>query len=153
MVKKTSILLAFILCIQVAGISQSVSPDVIATCGDFFSNASGQLQWTLGETITETYSSANNTITQGFHQPNYGIPTSIESPNVLIPIFYPNPFSYMFFIQFGQEQKNLVYDFSIYDSNGKKYFRNAAQTQLLLLLITLIFLSAPIITGLKVKIK
>ncbi|OQX82230.1 MAG: hypothetical protein B6D64_00925 [Bacteroidetes bacterium 4484_276] len=48
---------------------QSVSPEVIATSGGYFENAEISLSWTLGETVTETFSSGNVTLTQGFQQP------------------------------------------------------------------------------------
>ncbi|MFU8844174.1 MAG: hypothetical protein ACNA7V_10250 [Bacteroidales bacterium] len=49
--------------------AQSVSPEVIATAGDYFENSSGSLSWTLGEVMTETFSSGGNILTQGFQQP------------------------------------------------------------------------------------
>jgi len=48
---------------------QSVSPDVIATSGDYFQNANVSLSWTMGELITETFSNGNIALTQGFQQP------------------------------------------------------------------------------------
>lgn len=53
-----------------AGVSaQSLSPQVIASSGGFFSNGSGSLSWTLGETMTETFTGGSNQLTQGFQQP------------------------------------------------------------------------------------
>ena len=47
--------------------AQSLSPSVISSAGDFFSNASGSLSSTVAEmTMVETFSSTNNKLTQGF---------------------------------------------------------------------------------------
>jgi len=48
--------------------AQTVSPEVISTSGDYFSNASASLSWTLGELATETLTAGNITLTQGFQQ-------------------------------------------------------------------------------------
>jgi len=53
--------------------AQSVKPEVIASAGDYFTSTNNSMSWTLGECITETYSSVNNTLTQGFQQSTYTI--------------------------------------------------------------------------------
>jgi len=73
--------------------AQSFSPDVIGSAGAYAASASGSMSWTIGEVMTETYSSAGNFFTQGFHQPE-SIPISVNeissSQNISI---YPNPTS------------------------------------------------------------
>ncbi|MBN2174518.1 MAG: hypothetical protein JW731_10310, partial [Bacteroidales bacterium] len=49
--------------------AQSVSPEVIASAGDYFENSTGSLSWTLGEVMNETFSNGSNILTQGFQQP------------------------------------------------------------------------------------
>ncbi|MBL7766825.1 MAG: hypothetical protein JNJ58_12065 [Chitinophagaceae bacterium] len=49
--------------------AQSLSPQVIASCGGYQSNASGSLSFTSGEANTKTLTSANHMLTQGFQQP------------------------------------------------------------------------------------
>jgi hypothetical protein len=49
--------------------SQSLQPTVIASDGGSAVVPSGSISWTLGETVTETFSSPGNYLTQGFHQP------------------------------------------------------------------------------------
>ena len=51
--------------------SQSISPDVVAAAGDYFSNGTISISWTLGEVATETIGNGTYTLTQGFQQPNY----------------------------------------------------------------------------------
>jgi hypothetical protein len=53
--------------------AQSVKPEVIAPAGDYFTNTKNSMSWTLGECITETYSTKDNTLTQGFQQSTYTI--------------------------------------------------------------------------------
>lgn len=48
--------------------AQSVTPEVVATTGETFSNSTVTLEWTLGEIMTETYP-GSILLTQGFHQP------------------------------------------------------------------------------------
>ncbi len=66
--KRISLLIA-ILATFINGYTQSISPVVIATSGDYFSTANYSISWTLGETLIETYSVPNQFLTQGFHQP------------------------------------------------------------------------------------
>jgi len=52
--------------------AQSVSPEVIATSGDYYENANISISWSLGEVVTETFTGASIILTQGFQQP-FGI--------------------------------------------------------------------------------
>ncbi|MEM1358204.1 MAG: T9SS type A sorting domain-containing protein [Bacteroidota bacterium] len=49
--------------------AQSLTPEVVASAGETFSNGSLTLEWTLGEIMTETYT-GDIILTQGFHQPD-----------------------------------------------------------------------------------
>ena len=49
--------------------SQQLSPSVLAADGGISKAAGISLEWTLGETITESLSSTDRLYTQGFHQP------------------------------------------------------------------------------------
>jgi len=61
-------LVTFVLLTQ----AQSVSPEVVATAGDYYEGTNVSLSWTLGELATETYTNGNVILTQGFQQP-FGI--------------------------------------------------------------------------------
>ncbi|MBN2174991.1 MAG: hypothetical protein JW731_12730 [Bacteroidales bacterium] len=61
--------LLLVLLIPVFVISQSVSPQVVSSAGDFFEGTNVSLSWTLGEIATETLSNGNVILTQGFQQP------------------------------------------------------------------------------------
>ena len=49
--------------------SQSISAQVMASTGGYGTNATGSLSFTIGETNTQTLSSATHMLTQGFQQP------------------------------------------------------------------------------------
>ena len=68
-----------------------MSSSVIGSTGEQFSAASGSLEWTLGEIMTETYQQGKFYLTQGFQQPATIKVTSlheVEEPNRWV---YPNP--------------------------------------------------------------
>ncbi len=64
--------------------SQSVSPEVISSSGDYFEGSNASISWTLGEIATETYSNGSVILTQGFQQPYsvaiHGIVVFLEGP-------------------------------------------------------------------------
>ena len=82
--------------------SQSVSPDVISSAGDFSTGSTVTVSWTLGECFTETFSTSN-ILTQGFQQPSYTI-TKIESIETSFNVsVYPNPASNLLNIDFAEK--------------------------------------------------
>lgn len=103
--------------------AQSVSPDVIATAGDFYQNASGSISWTLGEPMGETYSSANNILTQGFQQP-WDFGTDVQAPTPVNADAYPNPTSDVVHLQFGAEASG-EYVIDVFNTLGQQ----VSQTQ------------------------
>ncbi|MCF8403889.1 MAG: hypothetical protein K9H58_08090 [Bacteroidales bacterium] len=69
--------------------SQSVSPEVISSAGDYYQGATVSLSWTLGEIATETYSNGNYILTQGFQQP-FGI--TIHGIDLDVLVYLEGPF-------------------------------------------------------------
>lgn len=51
--------------------NQSLSRELISTTGNFFTNGSINISWSLGETVTETVTTPNVILTQGFQQPDF----------------------------------------------------------------------------------
>lgn len=71
--------------------AQTASPELVSSSGDNFSNATYQLDWSVGECVTATHSAGEYVITQGFHQNTYVI-TPVEDLRADIEIsVYPNP--------------------------------------------------------------
>ncbi|HXC06150.1 MAG TPA: gliding motility-associated C-terminal domain-containing protein [Bacteroidia bacterium] len=50
--------------------AQSISQTVVGSAGTYKATAGGSMAWTVGEVITDTYTSPVNALTQGFHQPD-----------------------------------------------------------------------------------
>lgn len=72
--------------------AQTVTPTVIASDGGSYVNAQGQIEWTIGEPVSETFTNANNSITNGFHQPGLDLATLIKEQRINQEILvYPNP--------------------------------------------------------------
>jgi len=67
--------------------AQSFSLEVIGSAGTFATSANGSMAWTIGEVMTETYTSADNFFTQGFHQPDK------RTEEVSTTFFIPEGFS------------------------------------------------------------
>lgn len=103
--------------------AQSVSPGVIASGGDYFSNSGGSVSWTLGEPMGETYQSANNFLTQGFQQPwDFGTVTNSNQP--VNADVYPNPTTDVVFLQFGDNSSGL-YIIEVFNTLGQQLKSNA----------------------------
>lgn len=86
------ILIIAVLCFPFKIFSQSNSPSVISSAGEYNENAEGSLSWTLGETVVGTVDNGTNMLSQGFQQNSY---TITEVPEVSMAGFelkiYPNP--------------------------------------------------------------
>jgi hypothetical protein len=110
--------------------SQTISPQVIASGGDFYTGVGVSLSWTLGELITETVTDGNYILTQGFQQPHYIIsaiddPKTEENPLGDINI-YPNPVADQLNVAFkDMNQQNIV--ITLFDFNGKILINDIAE--------------------------
>jgi hypothetical protein len=111
--------------------SQSISPEVIATAGDYFVGSNATLSWTLGEVITETVFNGNYTLTQGFQQPHYNITSIPDDPNIkndpLADInIYPNPVGDQLNVNFKEMKQDNV-TITLFDLNGKVLINDIAE--------------------------
>ena len=90
--------------------------EVLSTQGDSYSNASGSIDFTLGEVVIVTGTDGNNDLTQGFHQTNWNF-LGVEdfAPNYEA-IIYPNPTSDVLNIRTSTFE-NVTY--TLYDAQGK----------------------------------
>ena len=77
------------LSITMAVSSQTLSPEVNASAGDYYTNSSGSLSVTIGETVIETYFGANGILTQGFQQPFLA---PVSNPALLCKVFLQGPY-------------------------------------------------------------
>lgn len=95
--------------------------EVVATQGDSYSNASANIDFTLGEVIIATETDGTNDITQGFHQPNWNF-LGVEdfAPDYEATIF-PNPIEDVLNIKTSSFE-NVTY--TLYDAQGKRVMQN-----------------------------
>jgi hypothetical protein len=123
---KKALLTFFIIAIVKFCFAQTISPEVIASDGEHFVGTNAQLSWTIGEVMTETYSSGSNQLTQGFHQTNL---TSTLIKNIdqgfELSVF-PNPVSEQLIIKSGETSK--AYFFNIFDNKGKLILTKPSQS-------------------------
>ena len=95
--------------------AQSLSPQVYAPAGSFFSGQKAQLEFTIGEPLTLTYA-GTLTITQGFHQP-VRVSTGVQNPEHFVFKIYPNPSGGH--ITVSTEQEQAAYQLEILDIYGR----------------------------------
>ena len=99
--------------------AQSITPQVVATAGNYASNGGYSVSWTLGEPVIATATNSGTTLTQGFQQPTYNVLSltngKIEGFEVNV---YPNPSSDFIVIDWTTDEKNMLY-ISLYDMAGK----------------------------------
>lgn len=115
---KTIIIIAFLFVCLFAK-SQTIIQDVISSGGGYYENGNSKLSVTIGETLTDTYSNANNTLTQGFQQSDYNI-TSIEelAKEGISAIVFPNPTTNKINLKFEQKTNESI-SYVINDYSGK----------------------------------
>jgi hypothetical protein len=89
--------------------------EVLSTQGDSYSNASGSIDFTLGEVVINTETYGTKDLTQGFHQTNWNIDVETYAPNYEAVIF-PNPTENVLNIRTSTFE-NVMY--KLYDALGK----------------------------------
>jgi hypothetical protein len=120
-----------------AGISyafaQSVKPEVVTAAGDYFTSTNNSMSWTLGECITETYSTKNNTLTQGFQQSSYTITSVTElSFNGVTIKAYPNPTTDFITISVEtSEDTKMNCSIELFDLQGKLLINKNTKVKLM----------------------
>ena len=94
----------------------SLGQDVVSTQGDSYTNASGSIDFTIGEVVINTVTDGTNDLTQGFHQTNWNF-LGVEdfAPNYEAIVF-PNPTEDVLNIRTSAFE-NVTY--TLYDAQGK----------------------------------
>jgi len=105
---KKWLLLMFVFVVNF-GFSQTLSPEVLGSAGEFAINGNFSLSWTIGEVVVSTQTNGQNTLTQGFQQPDSLSNTGIETlfGNLKVSI-YPNPASRFVKIVFAETPSKPV---------------------------------------------
>jgi len=104
--------------------SQQLTPETIATSGDYFSNSYGSLSWTIGESLTKTFTSSASILTQGFQQPTANLTTVTEINDESQFSVYPNPCTDHIYISCGSLRFDGV-TIKLYDASGRLLLKEA----------------------------
>lgn len=99
---------------------QTTSPEITTSSGDHFTGSNAQLSWTIGEPLSETYSSGNNQLTQGFHQTKLSVVGIDENQTKYKINVFPNPTSDLINIDVTSNDEYL--QVQLFDINGKVLF-------------------------------
>ncbi|TVQ88651.1 MAG: T9SS C-terminal target domain-containing protein [Bacteroidetes bacterium] len=107
--------------------SSLIAQEVISSAGDNFHNENGSISWTLGETLIDTYSSADIILTQGFQQPVLSVSTLIEVPGLDFQFTaFPNPTRAQVFVSTDHDQAENL-DYRLYDMLGRLVITNTLE--------------------------
>jgi len=124
--KKITILTAAILCWNIQAKAQTLTPEVVASAGDFYTSSSASLSWTVGESMTESFIAGNNILTQGFQQPENLNATVVNKGNIFSEVTaYPNPTRNVLNLYFGNHLDGLL-QVEIFDVAGKIVYSSTA---------------------------
>ncbi len=101
---------------------QTISTSLIGTSGDTFKTTDFQLDWSVGELQTDSYSGVEFKLTQGFHQGTYIISILEEAGKDAYSFrVYPNPATDYLIVEQNYPVPEFSDDLSIriIDSNGR----------------------------------
>lgn len=124
---KQILLIAFVVAGSFYCQSQTVTPVVLSNQGGFSILTSGSISWSIGEPVSETYSTPTRIHTMGFHQPEIEIITLIaeqgEDKNILV---FPNPVRDVLNINFSGLNEG-TYKVDLIDNIGKIISQNQTE--------------------------
>ena len=101
--------------------AQSVSPELIATAGDYNQNASVSISWSIGEISISTYTNGI-ILSEGFHSVVDSENIDIDEIETYFEInIFPNPTQDILFIE--KLNNNIHLSVEIFDSNGRKVIK------------------------------
>ena len=90
--------------------------EVVSTQGDSYSNASGSIDFTIGEVVINTGTGGANDLTQGFHQTSWNFLGVEDFAPDYKAIIFPNPTSDVLNIKTRIFEKVT---YTLYDAQGK----------------------------------
>ena len=97
------------------------SQEVVSAQGDSYSNASGNIDFTIGEVVINTGTDGTNDLTQGFHQTNWNFLGVDNHEQNFEATVYPNPLGSELFIQ-TENFESVTY--VLYDATGRIVVEN-----------------------------
>jgi|GEM_PF-6954486 len=99
--------------------AQNLSSTLVCNAGDYFKSEKGSIEWTIGETFTESYGVLTLGFLQGSNKFRSGIQDQPSQITKEISVF-PNPFNEGFQLLSSIKHSNLRIE--IYDILGKLVF-------------------------------
>ncbi len=116
--KKFNIIL-FVFCV-VNLTAQSIDRQVIGNAGGGFSTGNFEISQTVGEAVTQSFTTGSAIISQGFQQGYTSAPpVSTEELNLDDAFsYYPNPVTSSLFLNFKNRTDQLKLNIKVYDLNG-----------------------------------
>jgi len=107
---KSIVLLLSGLLIGFLSFSQSLERQVSASSGGSGQSSSAMLEWTLGETAVQTFTSSGHILTQGFHQGLLLFTNIFNNPSSAFYLYiYPNPTTDKVYTQISGNDTPLYY--------------------------------------------
>lgn len=99
-------MIAFGMLLCLPGWSQTLDPQVISPAGNSLRDANFQVDWTLGQIVSEMLQGTNFVVSQGFEQPAF-LATAIEVSILFDGIrIFPNPTEDRLWITFPKRFEN-----------------------------------------------
>jgi hypothetical protein len=108
-------------CFLLLTVLSVTAQEVVSTQGDSYSNASGSIDFTVGEVITATETNGASDITQGFHQTNLNVLGVDDHFPSYEAIIFPNPTEDILNIRTSTFE-DVTY--TLYDVQGKLVMQN-----------------------------
>jgi hypothetical protein len=100
--------------------AQSLDRFVIGTTGGFGTNATNEVEFTVGELVTTTIESGTIILNQGFHQTNPQYNTSLEPEAASVSyLLYPNPTTGSTTLEL-ESPEPVAINLEIWDARGRK---------------------------------
>lgn len=108
--------------------AQTADQYVIGALGGSFANAAIDVNYTAGEAIIQTVTTAQVIVTQGFHQPNEILSGIDELAREGTLALYPNPANELLNVSLDNiPQFSGNVELEIYSINGQRVFRESIQ--------------------------
>lgn len=114
-------IISIFLLVGISSMSQTNSPELVSSAGDSFIGANCQIDWSVGELASETYTGTQNMLTQGFHQSSYIITTIDRNADFKYTITaFPNPTNDFISLNLDKLSDFGKVNYTIKDITGKE---------------------------------
>lgn len=93
-------------------LTTSFAQEVVSTQGDSYTNASGSIDFTIGEVVINTLSDGTNDLTQGFHQTHWNFVGLDDYVPEFTASIFPNPTEDILNIKtpYFEDARYIMYD-------------------------------------------